>query len=132
MFKYLIILMLGCSKFEPNKLTEIVSDDPGVQIGNHNNSKIMINDNDEIFIIEEKSPIDSLIEIEMTNSYLKEKIGIDAFEINACKKDLSDFRLGGNGSYTKVDLQKLIVDEEISVSKLGLNDERQPIILKKV
>ncbi len=53
--------------------TEIVSDDPGVQIGNHNKSKIFINDNDEIFIIEEKSPIDSLIEMKMTNRYLKEK-----------------------------------------------------------
>lgn len=116
------VLMQGCFTANPNKVQNIETMiQPKGQVGDH---MIGLNDKNEIIMQQEQSASDELNQQKAVSLHRRAALDQVAFDLNRCRKEMSDPRLGGNGvlpESQEVDGMKIAEDikEAIGITESG-------------
>jgi len=131
MIKILIFMMLFTScAHKPYALKELDSDkNEGEVVSQNRNQKIILSDKNELYLIEEKSLVDTYQSNIVVIDYIKDKVDSTVFQLNQCRRDLADPRLSGRGKITPVKIDALF--PESFETEVGLNEDNVPAIIKR-
>lgn len=123
------VLMQGCFTANPNKVQNIETMiQPKGQVGDH---MIGLNDKNEIIMQQEQSASDELNQQKAVSLHRRTTLDQVAFDLNRCRKEVSDPRLGGNGVLPESqEVDSLKIAEDIKEA-IGITESGDLKIVKK-
>jgi hypothetical protein len=125
----IVFLMQGCFTSNPNKVQNIDTlIQPKGQVGSQ---VVGLNDKDEIIMQEEQNAADELRIQKAVNLKYQDELDRVAFDLNRCRKDMSDPRLGGKGVLPEaVEVDGIKIAEDIKEA-IGLTENGELKVVRK-
>lgn len=124
-----LALQLGCFASNPNEAKEIETKiEPKGSVGD---SKIGLNDKKEVIMQRETSAEDELRVQQAVNLKIQDDLNRERFLLKACRMDMSDPRLGGEGRMPEIPEVDQLKDENEVREEFGLDADGQIKFVKR-
>lgn len=124
----LALAAVGCSS-TPHKVQDV--DTKLESQGSMGDAKIGINEDKQAVIQKEKAPEEELNAYVWRNNELEQQLVIENTRLKNCRKDMSDPRLGGDGTVIDTPGVDDLVETEMTKDQIGMNEKGKLVVVKK-